>query len=89
MSKIAPAAIHRLAGQDATRTCWRMAAIYRCCIRYGKDEAWALRKVREIFPSGSRDAVVTNWFTDMAALQERHLRLNSAVEDAPGMAMAA
>lgn len=51
---------------------WRMAAIYRCCIRFGKDHAWALDKVREIFPDGARDSVVDNWFVDMGVLQARY-----------------
>lgn len=50
---------------------WRVAAIYRCCLRHGADEAWALRRLREIFPDGSRDHEVENWFTDMTELRAR------------------
>lgn len=56
----------------ALRRAWRMAAIYRCCINAAKTRDWALEKVREVFPDGSRDHVVDLWFTDMLRLQERH-----------------
>lgn len=51
---------------------WRMAAIYRCCLRYEADPQWALSRVREIHPDGSRDKEIDNWFTDMAELRQRH-----------------
>jgi hypothetical protein len=28
--------------------CWRVAAIYRCCIRYNKDMQWAHEKLSEM-----------------------------------------
>lgn len=51
---------------------WRMAAIYRCCLRHEADPEWALMRVREIYPDGSRDREVDNWFTDMAELRQHH-----------------
>lgn len=47
--------IHRSAGQGAERTCWRMAAIYRVCVRQDVTRAWVLRRIREVFPCGTRD----------------------------------
>lgn len=52
------------------RRAWRTAAIYRCCLRFGKDASWALRKIREICPDGSRDHLVENWFIDMDRLRD-------------------
>lgn len=54
------------------RRAWRMAAIYRLCLRRSLSRDWALQKVRDIAPDGSRDYVVGLWFTDMARLQQRH-----------------
>ena len=48
----------RLIGADATRTCWRVAAIYRCCLRYDASPEWAIGRMREIFPDGTRDHMV-------------------------------
>ena len=67
---------HRLCGADAGKTCWRVSAIYHCCIRFGKSRTWALLKIREIFPDGTRDVLVENWWSDMSNLQERHVRLS-------------
>lgn len=52
--------------------CWRVSAIYRCCLRYRKSKDWALEKLREISPEGHRDIMADIWFTDIDRLQERH-----------------
>jgi len=52
--------------------CWRVSAIYRCCLRYRKSKDWALEKLREISPEGHRDIMADIWFTDIAQLQDRH-----------------
>jgi hypothetical protein len=74
--------------RDPLWRAWRMAAIYRCCIRFAKDEAWALEKVREIHPDGSRDALVGVWFMGMADLQAGWRRDHPRVE-AQNFALAA
>lgn len=38
-----------------SNTCWRVGAIHRCCVRYGKDRDWAyeqLSKLRTLSPDG-------------------------------------
>lgn len=44
----------RLRDRDPVYTCWRVAAIRRCVTRHGKSRTWALEKLREIAPDGSR-----------------------------------
>lgn len=61
--------------------CWRVSAIYRCCIRYRKSKDWALEKLREISPEGHRDIMANIWWMDMADLQDRHGRLNITLAD--------
>jgi hypothetical protein len=29
-------------------TCWRVAVIHRCCVRYGKTHAWALDQLLKL-----------------------------------------
>lgn len=45
--------------------CWRISAIYRCVLRFGKDRNWALEKIREISPDGTRDHMVDLWFSNI------------------------
>jgi hypothetical protein len=45
--------------------CWRVAAIYRCCLRVGMSKEWALEKLREIAPDGKRDHMADIWFAGM------------------------
>ena len=59
---------HRLQGQDAAQSCWRVAAIYRCCLRLGMGREWAAEKIYAFLPEGSREAMLDSWFTDMDAL---------------------
>jgi hypothetical protein len=66
--------------RDPLWRAWRMAAIYRCCLRYEKDEAWALEKVREVHPDGSRDGMVGIWFMGMEEFRASW-RLQSPVVD--------
>jgi len=54
--------------RDFLLKAWRMAAIYRCCIRFEAPHDWAIERVRELYPDGSRDRDVENWFTDMPDL---------------------
>lgn len=61
--------------QDITRRCWRIAAIYRSCLRFGKDRSWASEKLSGLLPDAVRDEMVANWFTDMAELQQRYRAL--------------
>lgn len=61
----------RLIGADAARTCWRVAAIYRCCLRHGASPSWARDRLREIYPDGSRDHLVEAWFLGMDLLRGR------------------
>lgn len=48
----------RLRDRDPVYTCWRVAAIRRCVTRHGKSRTWALEKLREIAPDGSRDQML-------------------------------
>lgn len=54
-----------------TKRAWRTAAIYRCCLNRGMDKDWAMEKIREIAPDGTRDHLVELWFVDMDRLRER------------------
>jgi len=55
---------------ESTRKAWKMAAIYRCCIRYGMEKSCALAAVRKHFPDGSRDQTVEIWFQGMENIHE-------------------
>lgn len=52
----------RLRDRDPIYQCWRVAAIYRCVLRYRKDRAWALHHLRALDPSGRKDHLVDVWF---------------------------
>lgn len=60
---------------------WRGAAIYRCCVRFGKDRDWAIEKIREIAPDGSRDHLVHLWFVDIEQMRARRVELSSPEMD--------
>lgn len=79
----------RLIGADATRTCWRVAAIYRCCLRYDATPEWALGRLREIFPDGTRDHMVDVWFMGMEDLRARRRMLEASEPEAQTLSMAA
>ncbi len=72
--------------RNPDHACWRLAAIYRCCIRFGMDSAWALRQVRGVSPDGGRDHMVANWFTDMDRIRELHQRRMPVEESCLAMA---
>lgn len=55
--------------RDKTFLAWRVAAIYRCVLRRNMSQEWALAKIRESFPDGSRDDLVDRWFLDMDRLR--------------------
>lgn len=52
----------RLRERDPIYACWRVAAIQRCVNRKGMSRDWALAKLREIAPDGSRDQMLYAWF---------------------------
>ena len=48
-------------------TCWRVAAIYRACYRWGKGEQWAFEKLTELTRRSIRnpknlDSLSDIWF---------------------------
>lgn len=51
--------------RDPDMICWRVAAIYRCCLRLGMSRDWAISKLREISPEGHRDHMADLWFADI------------------------
>lgn len=61
----------KLYQRDPIYRCWRVAAIYRCVIRYGKPFDWAIEEMRRLYPDHSRDAVVENWFVDIDRIRVR------------------
>lgn len=63
----------RLRDRDPIYTCWRVAAIRRCVDRKGMSRAWALARLREIAPDGSRDQMLDAWFPGTPA-QDREKR---------------
>jgi len=68
--------------------CWRVAAIYRSCLRLGMSKTWALEKLREIAPDGKRDHMADIWFANMDSVRRYHF---SKVENdkMPELAVAA
>lgn len=89
MSVLPPRMNRQLRVRHPDMVCWRVAAIYRCCIRFGKTKAWALDRLREISPEGRRDSVADNWWMDMAQLQQRYARLHREHQDANPLPIAA
>lgn len=57
----------RLRDRNPIYICWRVAAIRRCVDRKGMSRDWALSKLREIAPDGSRDQMLTTWFPTFEA----------------------
>lgn len=55
----------KLYQSDPIFRCWRINAIYRCVLRYGKSKEWALREVRKTCQGRSHDYLVDNWFIDI------------------------
>lgn len=62
----------KLRDRDPIYQCWRVAAIYRCVLRYGKGRDWALQRLRDLDPSGRKDHLVDIWFLglDRVVIQE-------------------
>lgn len=73
-------------GQDMI--CWRVSAIYRCCLRLGMSKDWAIEKLREICPEGHRDHMADVWFANMEDVRRRYLESldEVAVDDSFDMA---
>lgn len=69
--------------------CWRVSAIYRCCLRYRMSKDWALEKLREISPEGHRDIMAEIWFTDIGQLQDRYAAQKAQTEEKLSLPMAA
>ncbi len=57
------------ARRDADMICWRVSAIYRCCLRLGMPKSWALEKLREISPDGKRDHMTGVWFSNIESVR--------------------
>lgn len=60
----------RLQDRDPIYQCWRVAAIYRCVLRYGKARDWALHQLRQLDPTGRKDHLVDVWFMGVDHLRE-------------------
>lgn len=77
----------KLYQSNPDKRCWRVAAIYRLALCRGLPKDWAMARMREIWPDGSRDGVVENWFIDLARLRGlRHARKLVAVSAGPAQA---
>jgi hypothetical protein len=46
-----------------------MAAIYRVCLRTDVTRAWVLRRIREVFPAGTRDYMADIWMSHAKLLR--------------------
>lgn len=68
--------------------CWRVSAIYRCCLRLGMSKDWALEKLREISPEGHRDHMADVWFANMDSVRRFHMAQHAAAQE-PALQMAA
>lgn len=71
------------------KTAWRTAAIYRCCRRYGKDRIWAMGRIREVAPDGTRDHLVDIWFNDTERLFQRHRQASAGAAAGADLRLAA
>lgn len=60
----------KLYQRNPDKRCWRVAAIYRLMLSRALPRSWAIARIREIWPDGSRDIIVDNWFIDLGKLQE-------------------
>lgn len=88
-----PASLDR----DPDMICWRVAAIYRCCLRMGMNKDWALKKLREVSPEGHRDHMADLWFANMDDVRAYYFRNgrpqdftgHKVLEEASGLELAA
>jgi len=39
---------------------WRVAVIYRCCVRYNKDQEWCLDQLTQLQSHSAEGKVITN-----------------------------
>lgn len=60
----------KLYQRNPDKRCWRVAAIYRTTLSRALPKSWAIARIRDIWPDGSRDIIVENWFIDLGRLQE-------------------
>jgi hypothetical protein len=77
------------ARRDQDMICWRVSAIYRCCLRLGMDKAWALKKLREISPEGHRDHMADVWFMNIEDLRRRYFSGDEDLLDPASVTIAA
>lgn len=73
----------RLRDRDPIYQCWRVAAIYRCVLRYRKDRAWALHQLRDLDPSGRKDHLVDVWFMGIEQTRASLRRSSPRIETLP------
>jgi hypothetical protein len=73
----------RLRDRDPIYQCWRVAAIYRCVLRYGKNRDWALRHLRELDPAGRKDHLVEIWFMGIGLIGRPRRDPDEAAEALP------
>jgi len=73
----------RLRDRDPIYQCWRVAAIYRCVLRYGKDRDWALRHLRELDPTGRKDYMVDVWFMGIEQTRASVSRMSAPALELP------
>ncbi|PTX52391.1 hypothetical protein IQ03_01356 [Gemmobacter caeni] len=64
----------KLRDRDPIYQCWRVAAIYRCVLRHGRDRDWALDRIREVSPDGRKDHLVEVWFLGMEEFRSGRIR---------------
>lgn len=77
------------ARRDRDMICWRVSAIYRCCLRLGMSREWALEKLREISPEGHRDHMVNVWFANIEDVRRHYMDSKSTPSDEEIFDMAA
>lgn len=39
-------------------TCWRVAAIYRCAVRYGKGRDWCLERMNQLYKRSAEGKII-------------------------------
>jgi hypothetical protein len=64
--------------------CWRVSAIYRCCLRLGMSKEWAVSKLREISPEGHRDHMADLWFANIESVRRHYFAEKSKEDDLAG-----
>lgn len=72
---------HPRIDRNPDMTCWRVAAIYRCCLRLGMSKDWAVEKLREISPGGQRDHMADVWFMGIEDARRHYQRRVSGVAE--------